>query len=212
MTVEKPAAPISPRLLRKRRLQLIALFAIFVVPVAGSWILFYTVDLSKLSKGNYGELVQPVRPLPLTDFRGPADETVAAEILRGHWSLLQLGIGPCGEVCRDNLFKTRQVHARLNKDMGRVQRVMIQLDGYEQEDAEYFRLQQPDLTRLSVDSERVNDFLSRFSFPEAPDAARSGRVFLIDPMGNLMMWYRPDQDPSGLLKDLTRLLKYSQVG
>lgn len=212
MSVENPSAPISPQLLRKRRLQLIAIFAIFIVPVAGSWLLFYTVDLGSLTKGNHGDLVQPVRPLPLTDFTGLQGETVAAELLRGDWTLLQLGAGPCDQVCRDNLFKTRQVHARLNKDMNRVQRVMIQLNAYDAGDQEYYRTQQPELTRVSVDPQRVADFLAAFSFPEAPDPVRSGRVFLVDPMGNLMMWYRAEQEPSGLLKDLTRLLKYSQAG
>jgi hypothetical protein len=40
----------------------------------------------------------------------------------------------------------------------------------------------------------------------------AGRVYFIDPLGNLMMYYRPDADPGGMLKDLRKLLKYSKIG
>jgi hypothetical protein len=39
-----------------------------------------------------------------------------------------------------------------------------------------------------------------------------GRVYLIDPIGNLVLSYAPDADPSGMRKDLARLLRLSQVG
>ena len=38
------------------------------------------------------------------------------------------------------------------------------------------------------------------------------RVYIIDPLGNLMMYYPPVADPSGMLKDLRKLLKYSKIG
>jgi hypothetical protein len=40
----------------------------------------------------------------------------------------------------------------------------------------------------------------------------SGRVYLIDPIGNLVLSYAPDADPTGMRKDLARLLRLSQVG
>jgi hypothetical protein len=44
----------------------------------------------------------------------------------------------------------------------------------------------------------------------APETA--DRLYLIDPLGNLMMSYAPDAKPKGLLEDLKRLLGLSQVG
>jgi hypothetical protein len=39
-----------------------------------------------------------------------------------------------------------------------------------------------------------------------------GMVFLLDPLGNLVLWYQDGFDPYGLLKDLKHLLKASQIG
>ena len=40
----------------------------------------------------------------------------------------------------------------------------------------------------------------------------SGRIYLVDPLGNLMMSYSVDDAPRGIIKDLHRLLKYSGLG
>jgi hypothetical protein len=37
-------------------------------------------------------------------------------------------------------------------------------------------------------------------------------VFLIDPLGNLMLWYENGFDPYDLDKDLKHLLRASQIG
>jgi hypothetical protein len=45
------------------------------------------------------------------------------------------------------------------------------------------------------------------------DAARpQGRIYIVDPLGNLMMSYAPGADAKGMLEDLKRLLKLSHVG
>jgi hypothetical protein len=39
----------------------------------------------------------------------------------------------------------------------------------------------------------------------------AGPIWLIDPLGNVMLRYPPGADPTGMKKDLTRLLSVSQV-
>jgi hypothetical protein len=43
-------------------------------------------------------------------------------------------------------------------------------------------------------------------------AANEDRIYLVDPLGNLMMFYEPDSKPRGLLEDMKRLLRLSQIG
>ena len=47
-------------------------------------------------------------------------------------------------------------------------------------------------------------------FPAAGD--RSDHIYLIDPLGNLVLRYPKDADPMKMNKDLQRLLKYSRIG
>jgi hypothetical protein len=49
--------------------------------------------------------------------------------------------------------------------------------------------------------------LSRF-----PAGERAHTLFVVDPLGNLMMRYDVRRDPRGLLVDLRRLLELSQIG
>jgi len=52
------------------------------------------------------------------------------------------------------------------------------------------------------------------TFAAACDAycERKLYIYLVDPLGNLMMRYPRDPDPAKLLKDLQRLLRYSRIG
>jgi hypothetical protein len=47
---------------------------------------------------------------------------------------------------------------------------------------------------------------------EAAGAADGPRVYLIDPLGNLMMFYAADVKSKGMLEDMKRLLRLSSVG
>ena len=37
-------------------------------------------------------------------------------------------------------------------------------------------------------------------------------IYLVDPLGNLMLRFPRDPDPSRMIKDLQRLLRYSRIG
>ena len=54
--------------------------------------------------------------------------------------------------------------------------------------------------------------MARFEQGADDRPALGGRIYLVDPMGNLMMFYEPDADAKGMVKDLERLLKISYVG
>ena len=45
-----------------------------------------------------------------------------------------------------------------------------------------------------------------------PGTTAEEHIYLIDPLGNLMMRFPSNPDPKLMIKDLTRLLKASQIG
>jgi len=47
---------------------------------------------------------------------------------------------------------------------------------------------------------------------EFPTDGRPYSVFIVDPLGNLMMSYDSRQNPKGLLEDLQKLLRLSHIG
>ena len=214
---------IDPKQKGRQRRALIALALLFFAPLALAFILYYGVGWRPGGRVNHGDLVEP--PVPLPDLalpranESPSDglgaETPAAEapaataaVLKGKWTLLYLGPGSCSAGCRSDLYNTRQVRAALGAERERVQRIFLAEGACC--DIEWLRAQQPDLitVRASAATAPLAAILERASRGPAP----ADRVYLIDPLGNLMMSYAVDARPKGMLEDLKKLLRLSHVG
>lgn len=173
------------------RRTLLLLIALFLLPVAiGAGL--YAIGWRPARTVNYGELVRPPQPLPT--------EALDAAT-RGHWLLVVADDHGCDDACRQRLWETRQVHVALAKEMDRVRRVLVTAEPLSDTTRETIVRTYPDLVVDVPDAGRWQQTLG----------AGHG-VFLVDPLGNLMMRYPDPPDPRGVHKDLERLLKYSWVG
>ncbi len=199
---------------RRQRRLLIGLALLFFAPLAVSFYLYYgPVAWRPGGRVNRGDLINPPRPLPAVSLpiagRQADGGRSRPDFLKNKWTLLYVGEGGCSALCRTELYNTRQVHIALNRDMDRVQRVFIAQG--ECCDWQFLDAQHPDLITLRATSEAMPLLQLLPSFNGiAPLTAN--RVYLIDPLGNLMMSYAPDAKPKGMLEDLKRLLGLSSVG
>jgi len=178
----------------RSRTQVWLLIALFFAPLALAFLLYYGGDGWRPSGStNKGELISPPRPLP------------NASAWHGKWMLVYVGDGRCDERCRAALTLTRQTRLALNADMTRVHRVFLVTGNCC--DRAYLAAEQPDLTIQQVDDAAGAALLAAF-----PDVA-SGSIYIVDPLGNLMMRHAPSAGLSkDLLEDLRRLLKLSHIG
>ena len=60
---------------------------------------------------------------------------------------------------------------------------------------------------LPLASELYAELVARFPTADAPYS-----LYVVDPLGNLMMRFDTRGDPKGLLEDLKKLLKLSHIG
>jgi hypothetical protein len=198
---------------RRQRRLLVGLGLLFFAPLGLSFYLYYgPAGWRPGNRVNHGDLVDPPRPLPdltLPIAHGAAGPGKPGLALRGKWTLLYFGAGSCAALCRAELYETRQVRIALNRDMDRVQRLFIASG--ECCDWQFLDAQHPDLATVgaTAGAAPVVELLPSFN-GIAPAAA--DRIYLIDPLGNLMMSYAPGAPPKGLLTDLKRLLGLSHVG
>lgn len=186
---------------------LLLLAAVFILPVVIACGLFWS-GWRPERFGNHGELLQPPRPLPETGLHRADGRPLAMSELRGKWLLVLPVAGSCGTSCQHLLHGMQQVHLALNKEQSRLQRVLISTGvSASADDPALPDVQRrfPELVVAAVDGQAAGNSWSRTL--ESSGAA----VFVVDPLGNVMMRYADPKDLRGVLRDLERLLKYSWI-
>ena len=178
----------------KRTLLLIA--AVTLAPVIASYAAYYLFPRSPAV--NYGTLL-PTAPIEGIEGTRPDGSSFRLEDLRGRWVLLALGRADCGAPCERKLYATRQARTMQGREQERVVRVWL-VEGDAAPPAALLA-QHPGLVVV-----RVPEAVPA-RFPGGADA-----LYLIDPLGNLVLRYPDDPDIKGVAKDLTRLLKASRIG
>jgi len=183
---------------------LIILLLVFILPVTASWYLVYFTDYAREGQGaEHGDLIKPARQLDnvqLTKVNEGSSEQIS---LHGEWSLLFFINGACEEACADNLYRIRQIRLATGKDMHRIQRVAVIDESEEPQFSDYLSKYFPGQL-YAVKRDLGENFLNQFQDLKFGDKSA---IFLIDPRGFLMMRYSNDIEPSGIIRDLSRLLR-----
>jgi cytochrome oxidase Cu insertion factor (SCO1/SenC/PrrC family) len=204
-----PVPPNAPQ--RSSRAQLWLLIAIFFVPLAIAFVLYYGFDgWRPAGTTNKGDLITPPRPLETSTLLSPQDQPIEEDIFREKWTLVFIGDGQCDERCREALTLMRQTRLALNDDAARVRRVFLATSNCC--DVEYLQTEHAGL--LTARADEASDRAMLDIFPRYNDVpiATAGRIYIVDPLGNLMMSYSPEAPDKALLEDLRKLLKLSHIG
>ena len=180
--------------------KLLIIIVMLCAPVAISYFLFFSGI--RPASVNYGALME-VTPLQGSALN-QADETIfRIRQLRGKWVLLSVGSSTCDEKCNKSLYYMRQVRTMQNAEKSRIERVWLIDDG-----------EPPQNLQLAEDYKGMFFINAKDSklLEELP-AVESVRdhIYMIDPLGNLMMRFPKDPDPIQMAKDIKRLLKVSQI-
>lgn len=193
------------------------IFILFVGgPLAGFIFITSIGDWRPFGMANHGELITPARPEPVGIALKGVDGTALPEkILQGRWTLLTLTENRCGPVCDKNLYAMRQSQiAQGLEDLDRLRYLLLVTGSAETETLQKVAKQHPRLViAAGVKAKMLRRLLAWLAVEEPlAKVPAAGRIYLIDPVGNLMMRYAPDANPRGLIQDLERLLKLSRMG
>lgn len=176
------------------------MLALTIAPVAASYFIYYFWPPS--GAVNYGELVEP-RRVPDTRLALADGAPFQLSSLRGKWILVMVDSAACDAYCEKKLYYMRQVRLAQGKEMERVERAFLLNDDATTAPEKLTPYAGTWLIRAAG-----SEVLALLPAPEA----RSAHIYLIDPLGNLMMRYPPEPDPKRMIKDLKRLLKASRIG
>lgn len=211
MTDLANAAPAPASATRANNITLLLLVALFVLPVVAATALYLT-GWQPQSTSNRGALISPARAVQDVEMQTLAGAPFRFAQLKDKWVLVYFGRSDCPAACQRSLYMMRQSHTAVGKEKDRVARVLVLLD------AKIPAADQPALQptlqnfpgTLVVGGVASGALLDQFS---AGSGKQSGsEIYLIDPLGNLILRYDAALDNPGIHKDLTRLLKNSWVG
>ncbi|MGB0713554.1 MAG: SCO family protein [Gammaproteobacteria bacterium] len=201
---------LDPQLVRKSRQNLVILWVIFLIPPVGAWLMYhFGGDLVPRATVNKGELYQPARHLELPPLLDENGKPVPADHFAHLWTLTYVGSSQCDEACLAKLVTIRQVRTAQNQQMGRVGALYLAIDGEVPADFDKWHQAFGALQLGTTQQRQV--VLDQFRKQGEGDDVILGRIYVVDPLGNLMMRYRVDQDPSDIRKDIKKLLRVSAV-
>lgn len=190
------AVHASARAKSRRTLWLI--IALCAAPVIASYVAYYWWQPS--GHVNYGELLEP-RPLPDVALPAADGSSFRLSQLHGKWVLLMADAGTCDAYCLEKLTYARQLRLAQGKEAERIERVWLVTDGR----APAASLVAP-FTGTHVVQAQGSALLAALGAVGPP----TEHLYVVDPLGNLMMRYPRDPEPRRMLKDMARLLKHSQ--
>ncbi len=206
LPLPQDAAQDDSRRTAMGRLKMLMVLAVCAAPVVASYFTYYVIRPE--GRRNFGELVEPQRPLPAVDMTALDGKSIALSSLRGQWLLVSVAGGACDAACEKNLYLQRQLREGLGKEKDRVDWVWLVNDSAPIRAALLPALGQA--TVLRVGAAPLNQWLTPAAGHALPE-----HLYLVDPLGNWMMRF-PAADPKvdadtakKIKRDLERLLRAS---
>lgn len=190
---------------RRGRITFLGMAALFFVPLGLSFWLYFSGGWRPAMSTNHGELISPAVHLENAALSKPDGSAARSDLLTGKWTLVYLGNGRCDEDCQRTLYVMRQTRLTLANELTRVARVFIATGDCC--NSEFLAREHAGLEVVAADAAGARDFLAQF-----PAAGQRHSIYVVDPLGNLMMRFDARQNPKGLQSDLTKLLKLSHIG
>lgn len=180
---------------------------IFVIPMIIAVALYY--ERETLGKTlNRGQLINPALPISeLSIQQGTPAST------QGRWLVFFINKGPCEQTCQHTLFNLRQIRLATGKNSARLSPAILTFQENHFPHPQLEKLlshQFPEMLHLTANQKHFNQIINQRV--RARYATHSGATFIVDPLGNVIMAYKPNAAPSTIYKDLSRLLKVSQIG
>lgn len=186
------------------RWKLFAVLAVCASPLIASYLTYYVIKPQ--GRTNYGALIDPrAHPAPAIGAVTLDGRPAALDALKGKWIMLQVSDADCPQACQKRLHDMRQLRLAQGKEMGRIERVWLITDD---KPLETLLMREYDGTHML----RVRPDVLKGWLPAETGTTVADHIYMIDPLGNLMMRFPKDADPNKVKRDVAKLLKASRIG
>ena len=207
---------------RRNRKPLIIMAILFLLPAAAASIVykFFPELVHSMATSNNGTFVMPVRKIDITGLKTLDGKMLDDKVFKGKWTYLYIDSSRCDDVCRLSLYNTHQVRQAQGKNISRLQRILVLTD------VDAVKTLRPNLAKFHprmlvavIDAKYRDSFLKQFTVKKK-SAMSSRRTYVVDPIGQLMMYYEPEKKIDfrkavrgmEMLQDMKKLMHNSKAG
>jgi cytochrome oxidase Cu insertion factor (SCO1/SenC/PrrC family) len=176
----------------------------FVAPVVLAYVMFFFGSVDSFT--NKGEILNPIVDISALKLKDENDTLIPIKTLTYKWRLISFVGSDCDKACNTRLYDSRQIHKSLGKDQHRVLRMIVHLQAPSDELNMLIENEYPDALIVYGDEIVISAALGETAKIE------QNEIYIMDPMGNIMMRFTQEQPNKDFHKDLKKLLKASQIG
>ena len=198
--------PVSRTTQSRKRWMLIALMALFLSPVVAAWL--WKPDAFR----NRGDLIDPPRPLTNVQMIAPDGSSVDLNTFFGRWTYFFFVDADCNDSCKQLSDAIERVRLSQGKNNKRIRLIVVTLNPDSLPSLSEIRVAMPQTVVLALELSKRERFLSQFISQTGALTQQPSKIFLVDPLGNLMMSYPVQSEATDLRKDISRLLRASRIG
>jgi cytochrome oxidase Cu insertion factor (SCO1/SenC/PrrC family) len=179
----------------------------FVAPVVAAYALFF-LGITPPAYSNKGELLDPIVDVESFDLTDDNEKRLSRDEITGHkWHMIYFAAASCDDACNRILYNMRQINIAVGKNANRLQRLIVHLDEPDEEFQALIAKEYPEAKHANANAETIETALQ-----DVGPRFRSNEVYIMDPLGNIMLRFTQDQSYKDLLHDLNKLFKVSQIG
>lgn len=176
----------------------------FVAPVVLAYALFFFGNVDSFT--NKGEILDPIVDISALKLKDENDTLIPIKTLTYKWRLIYFVGSDCDTACNSRLYDSRQIHKSLGKDQHRVLRMIVHLQPPTEDLNKLIESDYPNALNVYGDEKVITSVLGETA------KINENEIYIMDPMGNIMMRFTQDQPNKDFQKDLRKLLKASQIG
>jgi len=179
----------------------------FVAPIgAAYWLYNVGGTENTVNKGEFVTSGVQLMDMGLTTLEGNG---ATEKDLYGHWHMMVFMGADCAKQCEETIYTVRQIKTSLHKESPRFVNVLIHFDkNIEAGFKEKIKTHYANFDRYYAEKEVFNKTLGE----AGNDLTDKSIIYIVDPIGNVILKYNKDKTAKDIISDIKRLLKASRIG
>lgn len=183
----------------KTTLIILAIIGTAILPLLLAWLAYSGNFLQSSHKINNGVLISSPPNFSSWNFLDSSGLSFAQSILQHKWTVMYLAPEQCQETCKKNIYNLGQLKKALGKQRDRMEPVVLAKN----------KLLYKNIAR---DFPSIHFIFGSNKVKIPLQNTSEQQFYIIDPNGNIILYYGSSSNISLLLKDLKKLMRVSQIG